>query len=123
MEKVKDAIIRELNRKEPSIALPAFVLSMSTITTYFTANILKESVPEVAMKRKPVNETTLIDVMSGHDMLRHLKVHGNVGAFLWWFLEQEIPDDEERTWFDIVFVATKWNEWIKEKRHGKAEET
>jgi hypothetical protein len=123
MEKIKDAIIRELNRKEPSIALPSFVLSMSTITTNFAANVLKVSVPEVAMKRKPVNETTLIDVMSGYDMLRHLKVHGNVGAFLWWFLEQEIPNDEERTWFDIVFVSTKWNEWIKEKRHGEAEET
>jgi hypothetical protein len=122
VEKIKDAIIRELNRKEPSIALPTFVLSMSTITTNFAANVLKVSVPEVAMKRKPVNETTLIDVMSGYDALRHFKVYGNVGAFLWWFLEQEIPDDEERMWFDIVFVGTKWNEWIKEGReHGKKE--
>lgn len=122
MEKVKDAIIRELNREEPSVALPSFVLSMSAIITNFAAQVLKRDVAEVAMTRESVNETTLMDVMSGYDMLRHFIVHGQVGAFLLWLLEQDVSDDDERAWYETAYIGKKWNEWVKGGReHGKKE--
>ena len=127
MEKVKDAIIRELNNSGmPSIALPKFALSMSAVITSLAASVLKEDIPQMAMARKPVNEMNLMKVMGGADMLRHYKVYSNVSSFLSWLYEQKTPDadDYEQMWYDISYVGEKWNEWLKEKTDGtETEET
>ena len=123
MEKVKDAIIRSINNNSgvPSIEIPNFALSLSAVIVHLTASILEENAPAMAISRRPVNRETMMDVMGGVDMIRHYRAYVQTAAFLSWFFEQDAPNDEEQAWYYLDYVAKKWNEFQKERLHGKTE--
>ena len=62
---------------------------------------------------KPAGADRLMEVLTGVDYSRHLRLYLQLQGFLTWMLDEDIPDQalSSEFWFSHENVARKWNEY------------
>ena len=101
--------------KMRSIAFEHFLISMADILVMDSLWRIKGE--PVGLKDFESNTFTVKDVhaiLCHEDILLGLQQAHQLRGFIDWFLEQDINVDDGRLWYDLDYLAKKWNEFALE---------
>ena len=134
VRKIKECICDSTEKFDDStlsICLSYFIQNMANILVVDSGERLKREVPDMIIggdryEGKAKTNPGLLDVISilnREDMIRSMGQHLQLHNFLIWFLEQDEPDETDDNddeyepcfWYDIDFLADKWNEFAQMK--------
>ena len=135
MRKIKECITDSMEtvdytreRKGLPLAFPCFLRSTAAILImdcnqrlnldYSDAGVWGDKCSGKAKTQPDIRD--YVAVLSDNDLARSISQSIQFKDFLNWFIDQDEPENESTSWYDLDFMVDKWNEFAKMKQGGEA---